>query len=315
MSSKKQNSRSTTYQSYHYGSQSANPNYQANNRPNMVPKAKRKKGFFIWLIVIVLAAFVGHTIWANHVAAHERAIEIQDAKIKAEHIAEFTSTTQSIINNNPQIDFDVSVVDLSNNKQTHFGEDSPMDVASVGKIITAVYFMKQVEAGNEKLSETINGSTAQYELQQMIVVSDDDAWGALNSELGYQGLQSYANSLGISDYSAVNNTLTSGDIAEVLTKLYEGKLLDQTDTQLILGYMKQANYRGYIVPAVPSSDTIYHKIGLLNDIVNDAAIITNGKQSFVLVIFTNGNGVYNWPARAVDMQQIATSAINAYLGN
>ena len=77
--------------------------------------------------------------------------------------------------------------------------------------------------------------------------------------------------------------------------------------------MKQANYRQYMVPAIPSYDTIYHKIGLYNDNVNDAAIITGDNQVISLVIFTNGNGTYDWPDRAILMQQI-TKAFLTYYG-
>ncbi len=206
----------------------------------------------------------------------------------------------------------MSIIDPADGKLAQYGDSGAFDSASVGKLITAADFLHQVEAGQESLSENLGGNTAQYELQQMIVVSDDDAWTTLNNELGYGQLQTYATQLGLSGYNATSDTIGSSDIALLLEKLYNGQLLNATDTQLFLGYMKQANYRDFIVPAVPSGDTIYHKIGLINDNVHDAAIITHGTQALVLVIFTNGNGVYNWPARATAMQQITKDALAAY---
>jgi beta-lactamase class A len=146
----------------------------------------------------------------------------------------------------------------------------------------------------------------------MIVISDDNAWEALNTKLGYDNLQAYAATLGITDYQAYNNVLSSGDVAIVLQKLWDGELLNSAHTQQLLGYMKQANYRQYIVPAIPADDTIYHKIGLYQDNVHDAAIITHGSQAFAIVIYTNGNGVYNWPGRATIMQDITKAALKAY---
>jgi beta-lactamase class A len=219
----------------------------------------------------------------------------------------------SIINANSGIDISVNLIDLNGGQAEHYGTDETFLAASTAKILTAEYFLHQVEAGQESLSETINGSSAQYELQQMIVVSDDNAWAALNDELGYDNLQNYADSvLGINDYQAYNNVLSSGDIALALQKLWDGSLLNSSDTQLLLSYLKQANYRQYIVPAVPADDTIYHKIGLYEDNVHDAAIITHGSQAFVIVIFTNGNGMYDWPARATTMQSITKDALSAY---
>jgi beta-lactamase class A len=130
--------------------------------------------------------------------------------------------------------------------------------------------------------------------------------------LGFNQLQFYANSVGLSSFQSVANTVTSNDMATLLEQLYEGQLLNSINTQLLLSYMKQANYRQYIVPAVPSDDTIYHKVGLYEDNVDDEAIIVNGKKAFAIVIFTNGNGIYNWPARAQMMQQITGSALAAY---
>lgn len=189
-----------------------------------------------------------------------------------------------------------------------------MTAASVSKILTAADFLQEVEKGQQTLSETLDdGNTASYDIQQMIVVSDDDSWEELNEQLTYPQMQSYADSIGVNSYQWQNNTLSAYDTANMLTKLWERKLLNATNTNLILGYMKQANYRQYIVPAVPTYDTIYHKIGLDDDDVNDAAIITNGKTTISLVIFTDGNGIYDWTNRATLMQQI-TKDFLAYYG-
>jgi beta-lactamase class A len=220
----------------------------------------------------------------------------------------------SVIQQHSSIDFSVSLIDLTNGQSAHYGDSAAFTAASVTKLITAADFLNEVEKGQQTLTETINGSSAKYELQQMIVVSDDNAWDALNTHLGYAQVQDYAANLGWTSFQSIPNTVTSDNIANLLQQLYGGKLLNTSDTNLLLGWMKQANYRTYVVPAVPAGDTIYHKIGLYEDFVNDATIITNGKQTVVLVIFTNGNGTYNWPARALMMQQIAKPVISTVLG-
>jgi hypothetical protein len=131
--------------------------------------------------------------------------------------------------------------------------------------------------------------------------------------LGYNNLQNYADStFGISDYQAYNNSSDSDDIALALKYLWEGKVVNANDKALLLSYLKQANYRTYIVPAIPADDTIYHKIGLYEDYVNDAAIVTSGSKAFDIVIFTDGNGTYNWTARAAMMQSVTKAALKAY---
>jgi len=277
---------------------------------------------FASVVVICMVALAARVFWSRAEAEHRASkipvsvqAVISSPTTTTPNLDNFISTTKKVINANPNITFEVSTIELSNNNLEELGGTSPMVAASVTKIITAADFLNQVEIGNESLQENFDGNTTQYEIQQMIVISDDEAWERLNNDLTYPQLQAYAGGLGISDYDAVNNTISATDIARVLADLYEGKLLNQSNTNLLLSYLKEANYRQYIVPAVPASDTVYHKIGLYNDNVNDAAIITHNKQAFVLVIFTNGNGSYNWPNRAELMQQIATAAISAYLGN
>jgi beta-lactamase class A len=229
------------------------------------------------------------------------------------NIPAMSSVINKVISGNSSIDFSVSITDLNSGQQENYGDNQQMTAGSVGKLITAVDFLHQVEIGQESLSEQLNGDSAQDELQQMIVVSDDTSWEDLNEELTYPQIGSYATSIGL-NYDYVDNAISSQDINVLLQKLYSDQLLSSQDTKLLLSYMKEANYRSYIVPAVPSDDTIYHKIGLYNDNVNDAAIITHGSSAIALTIFTNGNGIYNWSERAQLIQEITKAVLACYFG-
>lgn len=223
-----------------------------------------------------------------------------------------TSAINAVISQNSDIDMSVSLVDLTNNQTEHYGDSNAFTAASTTKVLTAADFLHQVEIGQQSLNETIEDDTAGDEIQQMIVVSNDEDWNDIRNYLSFSQLQAYANSIGLESYQSTPNSVTSNDMALLLEKLYEGNLLNRSDTQLLLSYMKQANYREYIVPAVPSSDTIYHKTGFYIDNLNDEAIITNGQKAFAIVIFTDGNGEYDWPERAELMQTITKAALAAY---
>jgi beta-lactamase class A len=315
----------TPYHAYYYASPRRNAT-PARTSPKP-PKRHRGRRLLVSCLVLGLvgigayALLGGHaktTLEVDHPASPlKRVLTVVTKKPSGPSAASLATMSQqinSIISQNSAIDISVNLIDLDNNQAEHYGVNETFQAASTAKILTAAYFLHQVEVGQESLNETINSNTAQYELQQMIVVSDDTAWAALDTDLGYTNLQDYAATLGITDYQAYNNVLSSGDIALTLQKLWDGSLLNSTDTQLLLSYMKQANYRQYIVPAVPSDDTIYHKIGLYQDNVHDAAIITDGQHAFVIVIFTNGNGTYNWPGRATIMQNITKPALSTYFG-
>ena len=275
---------------------------------------------FIIIIGLVIVSFFrinGKTIYANLSDPTSGVLLKQRQEQQAEDSVKLTtlkSTVNSVISNNSSINFEISAVDISGgNKQLSFGVSGPMAAASVSKVLVAIDFLAEVEKGQQTMSETLDdGDIASYDMQQMIVVSDDTSWQSFIDQLTPNQLDSFARSIGVNSYDENNNTLSAYDTADLMAKLYEGKLLNKSNTDLLLGYLEQANYRQYMVPAVPSYDTIYHKIGLYNDNVNDAAIITNGTQSISLVIFTNGNGTYDWNNRATLMQEITTAFLSYY---
>lgn len=228
-------------------------------------------------------------------------------------ISTMNQTINSIISSDNDVDTSVSLVNLDNDQTEHYGDDDTFQAASTAKILTAEYFLHEVEEGKQSLSENVDGFTAQYELKQMIVVSDDTAWINLDNLLGNNNLQNYVDqTFDTDDFDVNTDSLSSADIADAMSDLWKGNILDAEDRSLLLSYLEQANYRQFIVPAIPSSDTIYHKIGLYQDYVNEAAIVTNNNKAFALVIFTNGNSTYDWPARATMMQDIAKAALKAY---
>jgi beta-lactamase class A len=296
--------------------------YRAGRLPQAPPPEPKKSRYRtklkIWLVVFLIVGFGAQIGWSRHVSAHALAVARADAALAAarqRRISSVPAAINQIIAQNTAIDFSVSVegAGQSGTALSHFGDPTDFDAASTGKLVTAADFLHHVEDGTASLSNNLDGESAGDWLQAMIVNSDDTAWQELNDFLTHPDLSNYASAIGLSQYSPDDNQLTSNDIANLLQKLYDGKLLNTTDTSLLLSYMKRANFRSYIIPAVPVGDTVYHKVGIDNDDVHDAAIITNGKQSVVLVIFTNGNGTYNWTARADIMQQITKIVTAAYL--
>lgn len=200
----------------------------------------------------------------------------------------------SIISNYPGLQIGVSVINLNTGEKFNYGVQDPYIGASVSKLITASLYLHNVEDGNASLLDTINDQPAKYKLQQMIEQSDNDAWVAFNSILGHDNLQNYAQQIGLQNYNATDNTVTPSDVALLLQQLYTGKLLSKTNTQLLLSYMQNANEADYIPAAVPSGVKVYHKAGYLDDRAHDAAIIDNGQNPYILVVFTKSSDAYDF---------------------
>lgn len=220
----------------------------------------------------------------------------------------------AIITAHPELQIGVSVVNLKNNQAVNYGVAEPFEAASTGKLITAVLFMHRVEQGQDSLSETLGGLRASTQLQKMIVDSDNTAWKVLNDHLSHAELKQYASEIGINSYSPDKNTISVSDEALLLSKLYQKKLLNPGHTTTLLGYMKNAEGGNYISKAVPSGVTLYHKAGWLDDRAHDVAIIDDGKQPYVLAIFTKANsGMYDFTAGPQIFQQITSSTTQVFI--
>lgn len=271
--------------------------------------------FKLFILAAIVLGIGGHILWAKHVSAQTAAehraqiVAAAEAKTKA---ATFASQVNALITTNPNDSISVATASATQGVQT-YGDSGVFDGASTAKLLTAADFLHHVEAGTASLNQQIDGHTAGYWLKTMLVNSDDTAWSELNGFLTHDDLATYANKIDFVNYDPSTNTFTAGDTALLLQKLYDGELLNSSDRSLLLKYLSQANYRQYIVAAVPSGNTVYHKVGVDNDTINDAAVISNGQKYVVLVIFTDGNGSYDWPNRTQLIHSLTQDAIAAYL--
>lgn len=214
-----------------------------------------------------------------------------------------------IISANSQYQVGVALINLNDGVLHQYGVEAPFEAASTAKILTAAAYYQQVEAGTASLDDPLGAYTAGFQLQEMVQDSDNDSWSLLMGAVGLSHLTAYAASIGIT-YDPEANTLSTADMAHILAELYEGKLLNQDHTQQLLSYMQNTNYEYLIPSAVPSNVTVYHKYGLLDGELHDAAILTDGTASYVLVVYTKGADLSDVPQRTVVIQNI-TRAVTA----
>ncbi len=262
--------------------------------PTPPPKSKHKH---IFVYVLFVALLIGVATKVFPLISHVGAQGIVHTQAVAPlQINESLLTTQlDAFIDNSTLETGVSIIDLTTSKAYHYGlSDTPYVAASTTKLLSASLFLRSVEQGKARLDEPLGTSIASDQLKKMIVSSDNDAWQAFNDQLGHPALQSYADSLGLLAYDPTTNLITPDDVALLLAKLYQGKLLNSQHTKLLLSYMRQANETMYIGAAIPSGVEFYHKAGYLDDRAMDGAIIDNGKHPYVLVIFTKSpSGSYD----------------------
>jgi beta-lactamase class A len=272
-------------------------------------------------IVLVAIGIFGAKAWQSMTTSDENSTNsttktaaVRKASAITYKVNEQSLTAiQGVIDQHPELNLSVSLTDLQTGKTYNYGDSSSFTAASVGKLITTATFMNKVEKGTASLSQTVGGFTAKTEIQKMLVESDNTAWKNMEEAVTLSAQQTYAESIGITSYNASENTVSSSDIALLLTKLSSGKLMSDDHAELILSYMAQANYRGYIVAAIPDGVNVYHKVGLLEDRVHDAAIIKKGDRSYVLVIFSKAkSGVYDFSQAAPLFGAITTDSLQAF---
>lgn len=227
---------------------------------------------------------------------------------KAENIDSMSNKINNIIASHRQMQVAVSVVTLNDSAKHTYGVTNGFLAASTAKLISACVFLHQVEQGSRSLDDTINGKTADVQIKQMIELSDNTAWVNINTELTHPTMKQWADGIGLVGYDVEKNILTADDIALLLSKLYKGELLNKQHTQLLLSYMQDANETQYIVSGVPTGVKVYHKAGWLDDRINDAAIIDDGKMPYVLVIYSKANsGTYDTSVGQEMFKQITSA--------
>lgn len=211
----------------------------------------------------------------------------------------------------------VAIENINTGEVTTYGDTAPFEAASTEKVLSAIVYYHLVEKGVVSLEDTLGDYSADYQIKEMINISDNDSWNLVNEAVGGNDeLAAYAKLIGV-NYNADDNTISPNDMATLLGKLYSGKLLNAEHTQELLSYMQNTNDESMIPSVMPSNVTVYHKYGDLtnfddngNSVLHDAAIVVNGQQAYALVVYTSGGGAAD--ARSALIQKIAAAAVQGW---
>jgi len=165
--------------------------------------------------------------------------------------------------------------------------------ASTYKLYIAAYLMNQKLNGNFSWTDyDEDGFT------RMIVNSENDYSEAQIDNYGADALNEFAGSQGW--YSGVfqsgEGTLTTSYSLQLLLEDLEsgkGAFKNKSDRAKILKLMGRQIYRDGIPAGVAAADagtTVQDKVGFLDDVNNDAGIVTMPDgQKYILVVLTNGH--------------------------
>ncbi|KRE69035.1 serine hydrolase [Arthrobacter sp. Soil762] len=217
----------------------------------------------------------------------------------------------AIIGANSEYQVGVALMATDGGDVHQYGVEEPFEAASTAKILTAAAYYHLVEEGSASLDDPLGAFTSEFQIQAMVQDSNNESWSLLMAAVGLSELSEYAASIDVT-YDSEVNTLSTAEMAHILAELFEGRLLDQEHTEQLLSYMQDTNYENLIPAAVPDGITVFHKYGLLDDELADAAILSMSSGSYVLVVFTKGADLSDIPERTVVIQEI-TKAVTAAL--
>ncbi len=123
----------------------------------------------------------------------------------------------------------------------------------------------------------------------MIKQSDNTATYILaNHIIGFDKLKEITAQWGLVQTDMVDNKTSNQDIAKLMRMIYEGKITDAAHTQEMLSFLKDTDHETRLPALLPDGVTVYHKIGTEVGVIHDAGVITDGKHTYYLGIFTNG---------------------------
>jgi beta-lactamase class A len=217
---------------------------------------------------------------------------------------------QAVLANYPTFRVSAELRDVSHGATATIDAKADFRAASTTKLIAASYFLHQVEEGKYSLDQPMGNYTAKFHLQQMINRSNNDSWAAFLTLLGRSNEEAYAHQQGWTSFNVTDNHIAPDDLADLLQKLWQGKLLTKEHTDYLLSLMQNTIDEQWIPPAIPAGATIYHKYGALEDDVHDASLITYQGRTYALVIMTNGNGAYAYTQRAKLFHDLVKAAFS-----
>lgn len=251
--------------------------------------------------------------------------EMDDSDISSKYIPfenEAKEHIQDYISKNTKLK-DVSVYFRSLNNGPWFGinEEQEFSPASLLKVTLAMAYYKRSESdpgllekkilfSDGGLQETYQNLKPSRSLQQgkeyninelietMLVYSDNNAMKLLMSEMRSADLNKVYADLGV-DFPNVNkpeNFMSVKQYASFFRILYNASYLEKNDSEKILKFLSEAEYKSGIVAGVPESIKVSHKFGEREFAtadgyvkqLHDCGIIYYSQQPYLLCVMTRG---------------------------
>lgn len=191
--------------------------------------------------------------------------------------------------------FGISMIELSGrNRRASYNDTKLFTTASTYKLFVAYSTLKRIEDGSWNWSDQINnGRDLSVCFDDMIVKSDNACGAALLAKIGYINITNEVHAIGCTNTSFLGKDsikTTSADLALFMAELQTGQMLTQQSSRdRLIDALKRNIYRQGIPAGV--SGEVADKVGFMDGLFHDAAIVYSPTGTYVLAIMTDGS---NW---------------------
>lgn len=108
-----------------------------------------------------------------------------------------------------------------------------------------------------------------------------------NYTVGLDKVQSLMTQWGLTQTDMVNNKTSNRDMSILFEKIYKGEITNAASTQEMLAFFKDTDFEDRLPALLSESTTVYHKIGNEIAVMHDAGVVTDGKVTYYIGVFTS----------------------------
>ena len=274
-----------------------------------VKKAEATAEFQKWLINPDKYASIN----LSPIAIPAKIIEIKEYSQQLNAVLQ--EAIEGWVSNNQGL-YNVAVKEIGgDNRVANVNAESTTVMASTYKMFLAVIAYQMVELGEIDSSTIIYKGNDVYEcIEGAIKFSENECTAALGRYIGWSKLDQKVKTLGFNDVflnnyvsrdpSTADKTASALSLVDLLVEIDSGKIINEVHREYLLSSMKNQYYRDGI--PVGSKGLVANKVGFLDNLKHDMAIVYGPNSNYAIVILSNNS---SWQ-KIADLSAIVSKIIN-----
>ncbi len=280
------------------------------------PYERPKKNYLVYVITfifVVAIVFGGFYLYSKTLGSNgnEKVDSIEDTEKEVKKTKGNTDTVMAEIEaylSNQKGVYGYSVIELDDGRSFGMRDADKYTAASSIKVAMAAYLYSQMDKGAIDPNTLLTYKSSDYEggtgslladpigskykvsylLERMIVASDNVATNIITRTYGRTTMQNYIVLSGLNGIDIPNNNVTPKGMADLLSKIYNGKLISEKYEKILFDHMKNSITPTRLVAGVPKNIEAAHKIGSWDGAMSDVAVVFARNRAYAIAVYTEG---------------------------